>query len=177
MNPNQCSSVGSSKISESISSTDSIATSLSSTGSVDASTTNLSTPNLNVTSQSASPAGDTVAGLHGVHLSSHGHGHSRGHGHYGHGLGHGPVHSVPSFGPRPLNGSSRRQLVHSVSIIVEPVPDGDDDTLADVGIERPSISNERRNTIAGPIIFEDFQFGKLKLLILTIFFMPRMQIA
>jgi hypothetical protein len=58
------------------------------------------------------------------------------------------------------NGSTRRGLVHSVSIIVEPaMADGDDCATDDNS--SPSMSSERRNTIAGPIVLlEDFPFGE-----------------
>lgn len=67
----------------------------------------------------------------------------------------------PAFSVR--NGSSRRGLVHSVSIIVEPaMADGDDDDQFDADQRPiPSVSTERRNTIAGPyVVLEDFGFGK-----------------
>ena len=67
----------------------------------------------------------------------------------------------PPFSVR--NGSSRRGLVHSVSIIVEPaITDGDDDDqFAPEERPIPSVSTERRNTIAGPyVVLEDFGFGK-----------------
>jgi hypothetical protein len=59
------------------------------------------------------------------------------------------------------NGSTRRGLVHSVSIIVEPaMADGDDCGDTDDNTS-PSMSSERRNTIAGPIVLlEDFPFGE-----------------
>ena len=68
----------------------------------------------------------------------------------------------PPFSVR--NGSARsRGLVHSVSIIVEPaMADGDDgDSFPADQRPIPSVSNERRNTIAGPyVVLEDFGFGE-----------------
>jgi len=58
------------------------------------------------------------------------------------------------------NGASRRQLVHSVSIIVEPVCDVDEisETDDNSSLSMSSVCSERRNTIAGPIVLEDFPF-------------------
>ncbi|XP_054164881.1 uncharacterized protein LOC128962530 [Oppia nitens] len=61
------------------------------------------------------------------------------------------------------NGSARqRGLVHSVSIIVEPAMTDSNDDDDGFGPERPSmpsVSTERRNTIAGPIVvLEDYAF-------------------
>ena len=63
------------------------------------------------------------------------------------------------------NGSSRRGLVHSVSIIVEPAmaneTNDDDNGFTTEQHPIPSVSSERRNTIAGPfVVLEDFGFGK-----------------
>ena len=62
------------------------------------------------------------------------------------------------------NGANRsRGLVHSVSIIVEPAMADDNDVDSFTAEQRPipSVSTERRNTIAGPYVgLEDFGFGK-----------------
>lgn len=63
-----------------------------------------------------------------------------------------------------LSARGRGKLKHSVSIVVEPAVDSDEDILSDLpagGHQFPSHHSERRNTIAGPIlIMEDFHFGR-----------------
>ena len=59
------------------------------------------------------------------------------------------------------SAQSRRGLVHSVSIIVEPAINVDDCNFDDDLPITPAAPIERRKTIAGPIAaLEDFYFGK-----------------